>query len=63
VFTTVLDRTTLGVEEDEEPDEPRDRTYWETKGSPATLRLTDALLALVREVEPGVALKELRLLQ
>lgn len=57
VFTTVLDRTTLGVEEEEDADEPRDRAYWEAKGSPAKLQLTDEVLALVREVEPGVALK------
>jgi hypothetical protein len=57
VFTTVLDRVTLGVEEEEELDEPRDRAYWEAKGTPATLKLTDELLALVREVEPAVALK------
>ncbi len=57
VFTTVLDRTTLGIEEDDDVDEPRDRAYWEAKGSPATLKVTDDLLALIREVEPGVALK------
>jgi hypothetical protein len=57
VFTTVLDRTTLGVEEDDEPDEPRDRNYWETTASKATLQLTDDLLTLVREVEPNIALK------
>ena len=57
VFTTVLDRTTLGVEEDEEPDEPRDRSYWETKTSKAMLQVTDGLLTLVREVAPNIGLK------
>jgi hypothetical protein len=57
VFTTVLDRTTLGVEENEEPDEPRDRHYWETRASHDTIALMDALLGLVREVEPGANLK------
>ena len=57
VFTTVLDRTTLGVEENEEPDEPRDRHYWETRASHDTIALMDGLLGLVREVEPGANLK------
>jgi hypothetical protein len=57
VFTTVLDRITLGVEEDEEADEPRDRSYWETKASKETLQLTDDLLSLIREIEPDLALK------
>ena len=57
VFTTVLDRTTLGIEEEEDADEPRDRGYWEAKGSPATLQITDELLSLIQEIEPAVALK------
>lgn len=58
VFTTVLDRTVLAVEEDDEPDEPRDRTYWEQqKGSPKTLAIVDQLLELARAVEPAIALK------
>lgn len=57
VFTTVLDRLVLGTEEEEERDEPRDRAYWESKASKATLMLTDELYGLIREVEPGVALK------
>jgi hypothetical protein len=57
VFTTVLDRVTLGVEEEDEQDEPRDRGYWEAKGSKATMQTTDGLLALVRTVDPNMALK------
>ena len=57
VFTTVLDRLTLGLEEEDEQDEPRDRSYWEAKASPDTLALTDRLLELVREVEPRATLK------
>jgi hypothetical protein len=57
VFTTVLDRTTLGVEEAEEPDEPRDRHYWEAKSSPTTMAMTDALMELVRQIEPDASLK------
>ena len=50
-------RTTLRRRGGRRGREPRDRAYWEAKGSPATLEMTDELLALVREVEPGVALK------
>lgn len=57
VFTTVLDRTTLGIEEDDEPNDPRDRGYWESRASKATLELTDELLEFVREVEPSISLK------
>lgn len=56
VFTTVLDRTVLGVEEDE-PDEPRDRGYWETKASKGTLAVMDRLMDLARSVEPRVGPK------
>lgn len=48
----------LGTEEEDEPEEPRDRNYWEGKASPATLALTDDILEdIVRPVEPGVTLK------
>jgi hypothetical protein len=57
VFTKVLDWVPLGLEEDEGPEEPRDRSYWENKASPITLKLTDELLELVKEVEPGISLK------
>lgn len=57
VFTTVLDRMPLGVEEQEEAEEPKDRHYWEEKASPMTLTITDRLLDLVRELEPTASLK------
>jgi hypothetical protein len=57
VCTTVLDRMVLGLDEADGTDEPRDRTYWEGKGSPQTLKVTDDLLAIVREIEPTVSLK------
>ena len=56
VFTKVLDTIPIAVEEVEECQEPRDRAYWEGKGTKATLATTDRLLALVREVEPAAAL-------
>lgn len=58
VFTKVLDRTILGTEEEDEPEEPRDRNYWETKAPRATLELTDDILErVIHDVEPGVVLK------
>ena len=58
IFTTVLDETSLAqVPEEEEIEEPKDRAYWETKGSPATLKLTDKLLSMVQTFSPGYELK------
>ncbi len=58
VFTTVLDRSTLAVEEDEDQGEPRDRSYWERKASPTTLAMTDRLLDLITQsAEPRAQLK------
>ena len=58
VATTVIDRMTLGTEEEEaEAAEPTDRAYWESHGSKATVKLADELLAMVREVAPGLDLK------
>lgn len=56
VFTRVLDQMTLATEEEDEG-EPTDRKYWEAKASSETLKLTDKLLAIVHEVDPGVELK------
>lgn len=57
-FTKILDLSALGDDDDLQPIEPRDRTYWETKATPATLRLTDEVVQLVRDtVEPSAQLK------
>jgi hypothetical protein len=57
VFTTVLDQVTLGVEEEEEQDEPADRTYWLQRASAETLAITDELVKIIQETDPGVAPK------
>jgi predicted transport protein len=57
VFTTVLEPVVLGLEEDEAEEEPKDRNYWERKGSKATLNLTDELHEIVRQTDPSVTLK------
>jgi hypothetical protein len=57
-FTTVLDQVRLGlVDEDEETQEATDRTYWENRGSKATVAMADELLALVQELNPRLQLK------
>jgi hypothetical protein len=57
VFSTILGRITLGVEEHEEKDEPADRNCWQSRGSAETLMITDNLPKVVQDVDPGVALK------
>jgi len=57
VATTVMDRRTLGTDEEDEVAEPTDRAYWEARGSKATLRLADELLAMVQEIAPGMEFK------
>ena len=56
VFTKVLDRITLGTEEEDEG-EPTDRNYWEAKTAPQVLKLTDRVFELVKEIDPDVELK------
>ena len=56
VFTKVLDRMTLGTEEEDEG-EPTDRNYWEAKTAPHVLKLTDRVFELVKQVDPDVELK------
>jgi hypothetical protein len=58
VFTTVLSEMQLGlVDEDEEVQEVTDRSYWERRGSKATMEITDSLLTMVRTLDPALSLK------
>lgn len=58
VFTTVLDPVQLGlVDEDEEVHEATDRTYWETRGSKATVAMADELLEVLKQLDPALELK------
>lgn len=58
VFTTVLDQVRFGlVDEDEETHEVTDRTYWENRGSKATVAMADELLEVVRTLNPHLELK------
>jgi len=56
--TKVLDQVTLGAADDEdEAEQSTDRAYWEQKAAKGSLVLADRLLAVVRQVEPKMALK------
>ena len=58
VFTKVLDERRLGlIDEDEEVHEVTDRTYWEQRGSKATMATTDALFDLVKSLDNDLTLK------
>jgi hypothetical protein len=57
-FTKVVDKVDLGlVEEDEELTEVVDRNYWESQGSPETVKLADLLLDIIKTFEPHCELK------
>ena len=55
VFTTVLDRATLGTE-DEDDGPSSDRAYWESKTSPDSMKFLDEVEALVQQIDPNVNL-------
>jgi hypothetical protein len=58
VFTKVLDQLNLGlVDEDEDTHEVTNRTYWETRGSQKTVAMADAVLELVKKLDPALELK------
>ena len=58
VFTTVLDQMRFGlVDEDEEVHEVTDRTYWESRGSKATVAMADELLEVLKPLNPLLELK------
>jgi len=58
VFTTVLDLRPLGlVDEDEEAQEPTDRSYWESRGSKKTVAMADQLLEIAKIHDPTLELK------
>jgi len=58
VFTTVLDQVTLGlVDEDEDVTDVTDRSYWEKRGTKATVSMIDDLIDIIKTFEPSVELK------
>ena len=57
IFTTILGEMPRGLPDDFEVPEPKDRPYWETKGSPKTVKLADRVLELIHTFAPGFELK------
>ena len=58
VFTKVVDQLNFGlVEEDEDTHEVTDRSYWENRGSPKTVAMADAILEIVKRLNPDLELK------
>lgn len=55
--TTVLDQMTLGLEEEDEEKEVVDRSYWEKRGTKATVSLADKLFECIKSFAPGIVLK------
>lgn len=55
--TKVLDERVLGVEEAETAGPPVDRSYWEDRGSKASVALVDDCLGLLRRVADGLDVK------
>ncbi len=57
VFTTVLSEMRLGTDEEDEPVEPSDRTYWEARAGKQTMEVTDEVADLIRTVDSAFSLK------
>ena len=59
IFTKVMDELSRGlVDEDEDAEAaPTDRSYWEKKGTKATVQLADELLNIAHEIDPSLDLK------
>lgn len=56
--TTVLDLARLGLDEEDEPGQATDRSYWIDRGSQASVAIADDMLQLINEVtSAGMALK------
>ncbi len=56
-FTKVLDEVILGLDDEEEPETPVDRAYWEIKASKQSLAIADDCLSVLREIKPSLNLK------
>ncbi len=56
IFTKVLDQMRLG-EEDKEVQEATDRAYWERRATKQTLEMTDALVDMVKSLDPELGPK------
>jgi len=58
ICTTVLDQRVLGTAvEEEEEREVTDRSYWENRGTTATVTMADKVLEIVKTFDPELELK------
>ena len=57
VATRVLDQMVLGLPEEEEEQEIVDRSYWEKRGTLATVAMADKLLEIIKAFDPAFELK------
>jgi len=55
--TTVLDLLRLGTDEEDEPGQATDRSYWVAKASQKSVDIADQILSLINEISPGFSLK------
>jgi hypothetical protein len=55
--TRVLDLTTLGTEDEEEPGQAVDRAYWVGRSSQESLALAEDFEKLIQTVEPAITMK------
>jgi hypothetical protein len=56
-FATVLGEMRLGTDEEDEPDEPSDRPFWEARVGRQIIELADSLLGVIKKIDPAFALK------
>jgi len=56
ICSTVVSEVKRGLVDEDEVAEVTDRSYWEARSGKASLDLTDALHALVREIDPELTL-------
>jgi len=56
MFTTVMDQRTLGLDDEEEIEEPADRAYWENRGSKKSVAMADELLEIAHQFDPALEL-------
>jgi hypothetical protein len=57
VFTTVLDQRVGIALEEEETQEVTDRSYWEKRGTKATVAMADDIYAILKNIDIGLELK------
>jgi len=57
VFMTVLNELSLGLVDEDEEQEPTDRSYWEERATKATVAIADQLLKIIKAFDPALELK------